>query len=189
MRRRGAIVAWLSLLWVPGAFADAACTATPRHVDLDIAMTTSTGAALRLSDFAGRVLLVDFWATWCAPCRIEVPAFVALQQQYADAGLSIVGISMDDAAPAIERFAARHGVNYPLVPGDAGAAARVAFGPLTGVPTSVLLDRDGRICHVHTGYTPAGTFDAEIRALLGLDGDDAAVSVPSPGGSEAGAGQ
>lgn len=142
------------------------CSVQDRTADLSFDLTTTTGEILRLSDLEGRVILIDFWATWCGPCRIEIPGFVELNKKYGSRGLSIVGISVDDPVPAILRFAEQYEVNYPMVAGVERDDVKAAFGPLVGYPTTVLVTRDGRICHSHAGFSPLEKFEAEILSLL-----------------------
>ena len=115
---------------------------------------------------AGKVILLDFWATWCGPCRIEIPGFVRLFDDLESEGLSVIGISVDDSADAIQRFAAEFQMDYPVLIGDGRDDVKDAYGPLVGYPTTVLINRDGMICHHHSGFNPVSVFEAEIRALL-----------------------
>ena len=145
---------------------DSGCSVDGRTADLSFQLTAAVGDDVRLSDHKGNVILIDFWATWCAPCRIEIPGFVQLYEKYQARGLSIIGISVDDPIDAINRFARQYAVNYPLVVGADRDDVKSAYGPLTGFPTAILIDRNGEICHHHTGYTPVERFDAEIQSLL-----------------------
>lgn len=122
------------------------------------------GTPLRLSDYRGKVVLLDFWATWCDPCREETPHFVELQRQYGDRGLQIIGVSMDDTSKPVREFYRQFHVNYPLVMGDAKTGE--AYGGVLGLPIAFLLDREGRIVSKHIGPTKAETFDREIAPEL-----------------------
>jgi cytochrome c biogenesis protein CcmG/thiol:disulfide interchange protein DsbE len=122
------------------------------------------GTPLRLSSYRGKVVLLDFWATWCDPCREEAPHFVELQKQYADRGLQIIGVSMDDTSDPVRDFYQQFRMNYPVVMGDAKTGE--AYGGVLGLPIIFLLDRGGRIVAKHMGSTKAETFDQEIAALL-----------------------
>lgn len=130
----------------------------------DFVLPQLDGTPLRLSAYRGKVVLLDFWATWCDPCREETPHFVELQRAYADRGLEIIGISMDDTAEPVRDFYQQFHVNYPVVMGDAKTGE--AYGGVLGLPIAFLLDRDGRIVVKHIGPTEAATFDREIAALL-----------------------
>jgi thiol-disulfide isomerase/thioredoxin len=122
------------------------------------------GRQVKSSDFAGKVLILDFWATWCAPCRTEIPGFIELQKEYGDRGLVVVGVSLDEEGPAaIKRFMKELGINYPIVLGEVGLMQD--FGG-TAIPTTVVIDRKGNIVARHVGFAPKETFENEIQPLL-----------------------
>lgn len=122
------------------------------------------GTPLQLSSYRGKVVLLDFWATWCDPCREETPHFVELQRAYGDRGLQVIGVSMDDTSTPVREFYQQFRMNYPVVMGDAKTGE--AYGGVLGLPIAFLLDREGRIVAKHMGATKAETFDHEIAALL-----------------------
>jgi len=124
-----------------------------------------SGQTLDLASYRGKVVLIDFWATWCVPCREEIPHFVALQDKYRARGLVVIGISMDDTEPPVRAFYQKYGMNYPVAMGDAKLADR--FGGILGLPVAFLVDRGGRIARRHDGQTAAAVFEKEIVALLG----------------------
>ncbi|MGB8063878.1 MAG: TlpA disulfide reductase family protein [Candidatus Sulfotelmatobacter sp.] len=130
----------------------------------DFVLPQLNGTPLRLSAYRGKVVLLDFWATWCDPCREETPHFVELQQKYADRGLQIIGVSMDDTSEPVRDFYRQFHMNYPVVMGDAKTGE--AYGGVLGLPIAFLVDREGRIVAKHMGSTKAETFDQEIAALL-----------------------
>jgi peroxiredoxin len=108
------------------------------------------GAAFRLADYRGRVVVLNFWATWCPPCLAEIPGFVRLQEELRDDGVVFVGVAMDEGgAAAVAPFAERHGITYPLVLDDGALAAR--FGGVAALPTTLLIDRAGRVRYRHEG--------------------------------------
>jgi len=109
-------------------------------------------------------VLLDFWATWCVPCREEIPHFVELQEKYRGQGLQIIGVSMDDSVDPVRPFAEQFRINYPIVMGNAKIGEE--YGGVLGLPIAFLLDRDGRIVKKHIGATPAGVFEKEITSLL-----------------------
>jgi thiol-disulfide isomerase/thioredoxin len=123
------------------------------------------GREVKAADFKGKVVVVDFWATWCPPCRKEIPDYVALQEKYRERGLVIVGFSMDEG-PAAEAkaFGGQFKVNYPLVMADADTAE--AFGGIEGLPTAFVIDRAGNIRHVKLGLAKAAEFEALVASLL-----------------------
>lgn len=130
----------------------------------DFVLPQLDGTPLRLSAYRGKIVLLDFWATWCEPCREETPHFVELQQEYADRGLQIIGVSMDDTSAPVRDFYQQFHVNYPVVMGDAKTGE--AYGGILGLPIAFLLDRNGGIVAKHMGPTKAATFDQEISGLL-----------------------
>ena len=122
------------------------------------------GKLVKSSDFLGKVVILDFWATWCAPCKVEIPGFIALQKQYGEQGLVVIGVSLDSQGPAIvKRFMAYLEMNYRVVLGD--VALMQAFGG-TAIPTTVVINRAGKIVARHVGFTPRETFEKEIKPLL-----------------------
>jgi len=126
------------------------------------------GGQLASSDLEGDVVLLDFWATWCAPCRKMIPGLIELQNEYGDEGLQIVGISLDREGPGVVRsFRDDFGINYPLAMGNRKVVE--AFGGIRGIPTSFLIDRDGNIVAKHVGYTSKGTLKDEIEPLLDVE--------------------
>jgi len=129
-------------------------------------LTTLDGKKFNLADYKGKVVLLDFWATWCGPCRIEIPGFVEMQDRYASAGFSVVGIDMDDDPAAVPEFARQFRMNYPVAVGDARVSE--LYGGVYGLPTAFLIGRDGRVYAKLQGAFPVGVFDREVRALLAV---------------------
>jgi thiol-disulfide isomerase/thioredoxin len=122
---------------------------------------------VKSSDFSGKVVILDFWATWCGPCRLEIPSFIELQKQYADKGLVIVGVSLDqNGASAVKPFMVKTGINYPVLLGDQTIVS--SFGGVEAIPTTFIIDRGGKIVRKHVGYSEKADFEAEIKPLLKL---------------------
>ena len=131
-----------------------------------LTMRTLDGRTISTADWRGKVTLVNFWATWCGPCRMEIPDLIALQKKY-DKYLQIVGISQDEAPPdVVQRFAAELRMNYPIVMSTPELEA--AFPGINALPTSYLIDRNGRIVQKHVGALTAERTELETRALAGL---------------------
>ena len=130
----------------------------------DFALPLIDGGQLQLSSYRGKVVLLDFWATWCVPCREETPHFVELQQKYGAQGLQIIGVSMDDSPDPVHTFYQQFHVNYPVVMGTADVGA--AYGGVLGLPIAFLIDREGRIYAKHMGATGAAVFEKDITTLL-----------------------
>ena len=120
---------------------------------------------VKLSDFKGKVVVLNFWATWCAPCRKEIPTFVALQKQYGAKGLVIIGASLDQGGTkTVKPFVGKTGINYPVVLADQKTAD--AYGGIQVVPTTFVIDRQGKIVAKHEGDTDRAVFQSEIKSLL-----------------------
>jgi thiol-disulfide isomerase/thioredoxin len=123
------------------------------------------GKTVKLSDFKGKVVILDFWATWCPPCRAEIPHFVELQKQYGDQGLVVIGMSLDEGGPnVVSSFAKEQGINYPVVIGNQDIATQ--YGGIEGIPTTFVIDGDGKIVSKHVGFTDKSVFEDEIKKLL-----------------------
>ena len=129
------------------------------------ALPDMDGGTATLADYSGRVLLLNFWATWCLPCRAEMPWFVDFQTAYADQGLAVLGVSVDEGRDIVGRFLERSPVNYRIALAD--TPERLApFGPKHVLPTTWLIDRQGRIAAEHVGLVSREATEAEIRLLL-----------------------
>jgi thiol-disulfide isomerase/thioredoxin len=123
------------------------------------------GKTVSLADFKGKVVVLDFWATWCPPCRAEIPHFIELQNELKDKGVTIVGVSLDSTGPAdVAQFAKTNGMNYPIVMGDEKTAT--AYGADQGIPTTVVIDAKGNIVATHLGLTDKDTFESDIKKAL-----------------------
>ena len=131
----------------------------------DFTLPLLEGGQLHLSSYRGKIVLLDFWATWCVPCREETPHFVELQNKYGDRGLQIIGVSMDDSPDPVHPFYQQFHMNYPVVMGTADVGA--AYGGVLGLPIAFLIDREGRIYTKHLGATEAAVFEKDVVALLG----------------------
>jgi peroxiredoxin len=148
-----------------GGSAAGAPGAQDRRLAPEFTLKDLDGRDVRLADFRGQVVMVNFWATWCPPCRAEIPDFIELQDQQGSKGLRIVGISLDDEGAAkVAPFAAQNRINYTMLVN--GNAAASAFGVSEGIPTTYLLDRQGRIVERRVGVAPREHWRQLIASLL-----------------------
>jgi thiol-disulfide isomerase/thioredoxin len=151
-----AALATIVLLFSPALRADPAPAWTLKDLD---------GNPVSLSDFKGKVVVLDLWATWCPPCRAEIPHFIELQNEWKDKGVTIVGMSLDSTGPAdVAKFAKDNGMNYPIVMGDGTTAS--AYGADQGIPTTVVIDKKGNIVATHLGLTDKDVFEGDIQKAL-----------------------
>jgi len=128
-------------------------------------LTDLDGKEVSSADFEGKVVLLDFWATWCPPCRMMIPGMVELQETYGERGLVIIGVSLDEQGPEVVRqFNEEFKVNYTSLMGNEKVVED--FGGIRGIPTSFLIDRQGNIVRRHVGYVPKEKLEAEIKPLL-----------------------
>ena len=121
------------------------------------------GETIALSAYRGKVVVLDFWAPWCPPCRQEIPDFIALQNAYASKGLQVIGVGLDKPQN-IASFEVQEGINYPVALGNNDVAD--LYGGVDGIPTTFIIDRQGNIRRKFVGYTDKGTFENEIKRLL-----------------------
>src|SRR5579864_1459521 len=135
-----------------------------RSLAPDFSLPDLAGQTLDLSSYRGKVILLDFWATWCDPCREEIPQFIELQNKYGGQGLQIIGVSMDDGPERVRDFYQRFKINYPVVMGNAKIGE--LYGGVLGLPIAFVIARDGRIFAKHVGATGISVFEKEILMLL-----------------------
>lgn len=136
-----------------------------RRTAPDFALKDADGRTVRLSDYRGKVVLLDFWATWCDPCRYEIPWFMAMERKQKDRGFAVLGVSMDDDGwEAVKPFIAELGVNYRVLVGNDEIAQ--LYGGVDALPTTFLIDREGKIASVHVGLGNRRDFEDGVEQLL-----------------------
>lgn len=135
-----------------------------RIVAEDFTVTDAIGNKVSLSDYRGKVVLLNFWATWCAPCRVEIPWFIDFEKQYARDGLVVLGVSFDEEGwEVVGPYVEEQGMNYKVVVGDEALAEKWGVEAL---PTTLILDRDGRVAAFHEGLVSEATYENQILGLL-----------------------
>lgn len=121
------------------------------------------GKPVSLADFKGKVVVLDFWATWCPPCRREIPDFIKLQTEYGSKSVQIVGIALDEPGK-VQEFARQNGMNYPVLLGTQEIS--VKYGGIEGIPTTFIIDKNGKIANRFEAFRPRAVFEEEIKKLL-----------------------
>jgi peroxiredoxin len=138
----------------------------------DFTLKDANGSAVKLSDYRGKVVLLNFWATWCGPCKIEIPWFMEFEQQYKDQGLEVLGIAMDDDGwAAVKPYIAQHKMNYRVVVGDDAVAN--LYGGIDSLPTTFVINREGKVVDTHVGLIGKDDYITEIKGLLSGANKDA----------------
>ena len=142
--------------------------AAGKTAPLNFTIKDMNGVDVKLAAFKGKPIVLNFWATWCGPCRAEIPSLVELQKKYSDEGQDVVilGISVDDPVAKLKPYAAQMKMNYPVLVGNGRQDIQDAFGPLWGIPVTVFIGRDGMIAKKHSGIASKEQFEQEIKALL-----------------------
>jgi thiol-disulfide isomerase/thioredoxin len=136
------------------------------HAKFDFTLKNEYNVPVRMADYKGKVVLLNFWATWCGPCKSEIPSFVELYSRYKDKGLVIVGVSIDDTPEQLQSFMKEFRMNYPVL--QMKPEVEDFWGPFYGYPTTFLIARDGSICTKHLGPVSKDEGEREIKALLDI---------------------
>ena len=162
----GAVVALGGCSSVRDTASVAGCSPDAKPANLNFTIKDMNGNDVALSAHKGKVILLDFWATWCGPCKIEIPGFIDMYNQYGPQGFQVLGVSVDDAVPALKEYSAQMKMNYPVLVGQGRDDVSEAYGPMPGLPTTFIIGRDGKVCTSHTGFTEKEKFEEQIKALL-----------------------
>ena len=151
----------------PSSGETAACVADAKPASWDFKLKDLDGKEVSLASFKdpNKVVLLNFWATWCGPCKAEIPGFVELQEKYKDK-LTIIGYSVDDTAELAKKYAAQYKMNYPILLGEGREDVQDAYGPIWGIPASFIISKDGKVCRKHMGIAPKAVFEKEVVALM-----------------------
>ena len=141
------------------------CEPAAKTARLNFTLKNIDNAGVKLSEFKGRVIVLNFWATWCVPCKAEIPEFVELQERYRENGVQFLGVSVDDPRKALVDYASKVKMNYPVLQGRGRDDVLDAFG-VSNVPVTVTIARDGRICRTHPAPVAKDVLEREIKSLL-----------------------
>ena len=144
----------------------ASCDGKGTQANMEFSVKDLNGATVNLADYKGKVVMMNFFATWCGPCKYEIPFFVELQEQYRDQGVAFIGVQIEDDPQLLKPFAAEYKVNYPMLVANERDDLQEAFGPFWGIPVTVMIQRDGTICKRHSGLASKDQFENDIKALL-----------------------
>ncbi len=160
-----AIAAW------PGACArgvvpEGTDSTTPEHAKLDFTLKDMAGNDVRLADYVGKPLIINFWATWCGPCKDEIPGLVAISAKYKNQGLAVLGVSIDDAPEDLKKFASEYSMNYPVLVGRGHDDMLEAFEATYAVPVSWFIRKDGSVMLKHEGTQTHEWFETQAKALF-----------------------
>ena len=149
-----------------GAETSLQCDADARPAPMDFTLADMNGDEVDLASLKGKVILLNFWATWCGPCKLEIPGFIELQDEYGQQGFQVLGLSVDDTPEQIRPFAEEFAVNYPMLVGLGRDDFQEAYGPIWGLPVSFWIDRDGTLCKTHLGIASKQDFEDELKSML-----------------------
>ncbi len=146
----------------------------------DFTLTDASGKQVKLSDYRGKVVLLNFWATWCGPCALEIPWFIEFEQQYRSQGLEVLGVSMDeDGWQVVKPYIAEHKMNYRVLLGNDSVSQ--LYGGVESLPTTFIIDRDGKFAFSpHVGLAGKNEYLNEIQTLLGVKPTSASRNVLRP---------
>ena len=154
-----------------------------RKATPDFSLKDSTGTLVKLSDYKGKVVLLNFWATWCGPCKIEIPWFTDFQKTYKDRDFAVIGVAMDeDGWDSVKPYIEQHKMNYRVVIGNDQVSQ--LFGSIDSLPTTIVIDREGRIASMHIGLVAKNTYQKEIEQLLEASKDAPKTGAMRAPGSE-----
>jgi cytochrome c biogenesis protein CcmG/thiol:disulfide interchange protein DsbE len=131
----------------------------------DFSLATTDGKTLKLSSYRGKVVIVDFWATWCPPCLKGIPDLIELKKKYGKKGLEVIGVSVDtESKDKVVPFIKEKGINYPVVYGDMNVYQQ--YGGIRSIPTTFVIDKNGKIIANYEGLMPIDTYETYIKKLL-----------------------
>lgn len=143
----------------------------------DFSLQDSNGRTVHLSDYRGKVVLLNFWATWCGPCRLEIPWFVQFERQHKDQGFAVIGIAMDDDGwAAVKPFAEELEINYRILMGN--DTVSLLYGGVDSLPTTFIIDRAGKVASVHIGLVSKSYYENDLTELFQSSAQDTGAGRP-----------
>ncbi len=157
-----------------GSAADKAMTegSSGRTAAAEFSLTDIQGKVHHLSDYRGKVVVLNFWDTWCGPCRQEIPGFIALQDQLGSEGLQLLGVALgQEGAARVKDFTAGAGINYPVLLLGENSTVLADYGGINSIPATFIIDREGYIADKHIGYLAKSAFEAMVRPVIGTGGE------------------
>jgi thiol-disulfide isomerase/thioredoxin len=144
------------------------CPANAKPANLNFTLKDTSNRDVNLAAFKGKVILLDFWATWCGPCKIEIPWFIEFQNKYGKSGLQVIGVSVDDTLEKLKPYVTSMKMNYVVLQGLDHDDLQDAYGPMFGIPVTAVISRDGKVCMKHAGLASKDAFENMIKSLLGV---------------------
>ncbi len=161
LRSAKALALFLGLLLLGACSSSGAMEVGKKAVEFTL--NDVDGNRVSFSEYSGRVVILDFFADWCPPCRQEIPDFIELEKEYGDKAFSMIGVALVDKNAA-KAFSDKMGINYPILIDDGNVSA--AYGPIRSIPTTFVIDKEGKIAKVYIGYRPKDVFENDIKELL-----------------------
>lgn len=162
MKKIGKILIFAIALFMFGACSQSSAIEIGENAP-DFSLNDINGKSVSLSDFKGKVVILDFFASWCPPCRQEVPDFIELEKSYGAQGFAMVGVALVSLEDAKD-FASKAGINYPVLIDDGKVSD--AYGPIRSIPTTFVLDKSGKIAKFYIGFRARDVFEKDIKELL-----------------------
>jgi len=160
--RRIKILVLVLGIFMFGACSNAGAVKTGEKA-IEFTLNDINGNRINLADYNGKVVVLDFFADWCPPCRKEIPDFIDLEKQYGGKAFSMIGVALVDRNAA-KTFSDKMGINYPVLVDDGNVSA--AYGPIRSIPTTFIINKEGKIAKVYIGYRPKDVFEKDIKEML-----------------------